>query len=201
MNTKELQKFWSGRYKDQNTGWDIGSGSTPLLSYFDQLTDHDLAILIPGAGNAYEAEYLHDNNFKNVTVLDISPSPLENFKKRVPSFPEAKLICENFFEHKGKYDLIIEQTFFCSFDPTQENRAQYAKKMFDLLDDNGKLVGLWFSLPLTKESNRPYGGTKIEYLGYLEPYFKVHVFEDCYNSIKPRNGTELFGIFEKKMLG
>jgi len=197
-DTDEQQSFWTDRYKENRTGWDIGYPSTPIKEYVDQLIDKSIRILIPGAGNAYEAEYLHQQGFQNVYVLDISEMPLQNFKKRVPSFPSEHLLLGNFFEHQGAYDLIIEQTFFCYFEPTEENRTLYGQQMAQLLANNGKLVGLWFDIPLEMGvSKRPFGGTKTSYLSYLQPHFKIQVFEKCYNSIKPRAGKELFGIFEK----
>ncbi|MEM6879243.1 MAG: methyltransferase domain-containing protein [Bacteroidota bacterium] len=191
------QQYWTERYAENRTGWDIGYPSTPLQTYFDQLADKDKRILIPGAGNAYEAEYLHRQGFHQVYVLDISPSPLSAFAERVPDFPEAHLLQGDFFEHEGQYDLIVEQTFFCSFLPTAENRSAYARRMNGLLKPGGKLVGLWFDFPLNPEGNRPFGGTRAEYLSYLEPYFEVETFGRSYNSIKPRMGKELFGIFVK----
>ncbi len=50
--------YWKYRYQQKQTGWDIGFASTPLVTYFDHLNDKDIKILIPGCGNAYEAEYL-----------------------------------------------------------------------------------------------------------------------------------------------
>jgi thiopurine S-methyltransferase len=68
--------------------------------------------------------------------------------------------------------------------------------MFHLINTNGKLVGLWFDIPLTDDLvKRPFGGNKALYLSYLEPYFKVKTFERCYNSIT--NRKELFGVFIK----
>ena len=69
--------------------------------------------------------------------------------------------------------------------------------MSQLLKPNGRLVGLWFKHPLVEGAKRPFGGTKVEYLSYLTPYFKVKIFEDCHNSIAPRMEKELFGIFLK----
>jgi thiopurine S-methyltransferase len=199
VNTQKEKDYWTERYVNQNTGWDIGYPSTPLKNYIDQLTDKSIKILVPGAGNAYEAQYLWEQSFKNVVVIDISEVPLKNFKKRNPNFPENQLLHGNFFEHKESYDLIIEQTFFCSFVPTDENRSEYAKHMASLLKPTGKLVGLWFNFPLTGDmEKRPFGGDKVLYLTYLNTYFKTVVFEPCYISIKPREGKELFGIFEKK---
>lgn len=199
-NTKEQEEFWSTRYSEARTGWDLGSPSTPLKAYIDQLEDKDLRILIPGAGNAYEAEYLWQQGFKNTHVLDISEAPLKAFSQRVPDFPQEQLVQANFFEHKGAYDLILEQTFFCSFPPLKENRVNYAKHMASLLTEGGKLAGLWFNIPLAGDLvKRPFGGDKAEYLTYLSPYFDIVTFEECHNSIKPRLGSELFGIFQKSV--
>jgi len=198
MNSEELKEYWSQRYKDERTGWDIGSPSTPLKMYIDQLVDKNLKILIPGAGNAYEAEYLISKGFTNVFILDISEIPLQEFQERNPKFPSEQLLCDDFFTHEGTYDLIIEQTFFCSFPPLPETRKQYAQHMTSLLKSNGKLVGLWFDFPLTGDmEKRPFGGSKEEYLRYFEPHFKVKTLEKAYNSIAPRAGNELFGIFVK----
>ena len=195
MNT---EKYWTERYESAQTGWDIGHVSTPIKSYFEQVEDKNLSILIPGAGRAYEAEYLHNAGFANVYVLDISALPLQAIKKRIPDFPKENLIQGDFFEHEGSYDIIVEQTFFCSFSPTKENRRTYAQKMHKLLKSGGKLVGLWFSFAAYGEPDSPpYGGSREEYLTYFEPNFRVKSFEPCYNSISPRMGKELFGIFVK----
>lgn len=194
-----LEDYWTKRYEENNTGWNIGYPSTPIKEYISQLANKDIQILIPGAGNAYEAEFLYENGFTNVYVLDISELPLTAFKKRLPSFPEDNLLHMNFFDLEQTFDLIIEQTFFCSFEPTTENRSNYAEKMNTLLKPKGKLVGLWFKHPLVEDAKRPFGGNKDEYLKYMSPYFDVNTFEACHNSIPERQGKELFGIFIKKI--
>ena len=195
----KTENYWTNRYKEEKTGWDIGYASTPLKTYFNQLENKDVKILIPGAGNAYEAEYLFNKGFKNVFVLDVSEIPLENFKKRNPIFPESQLILDDFFSHKGQYDLIIEQTFFCSFPPLKETRLAYANKMQKLLKPNGKLVGLWFDIPLTNDlEKRPFGGDKDLYRSYFKSNFQIKLFDKCYNSIDQRSNSEFFGIFIKR---
>ncbi|MDG2052691.1 MAG: methyltransferase domain-containing protein [Flavobacteriaceae bacterium] len=187
--------FWDNKYKSEQTGWDIGSISTPLKEYFDQLTNKELKILIPGGGNSYEAEYLHNQGFKNVYVVDISATVLTNFQKRVPSFPNQCLINIDFFELNDSFDLIIEQTFFCAINP--DLRPKYASKMSELLLTNGKLVGLFFNIPLFGNCP-PFGGTKKEYIPYFKPYFKLDIIENSYNSILERRANELFIKFIKK---
>ncbi len=192
----ELNKdYWDEKYAENKTGWNIGYISTPIKNYIDQLTDTSLKILIPGAGNSYEAEYLWNKGFKNLFILDISKQPLINFKKRVTDFPDTHLIHKDFFETEGTFDLIIEQTFFCALDP--KLRRNYAIKMFDLLSNKGKLVGLLFDFELTVEGP-PFGGDKEEYITYFKDLFKIKILERSYNSIKPRMNRELFFIFEKK---
>lgn len=199
MKSKQEEKYWTARYQAGHTGWDIGYPSRPLKSYIDQLKNKNLKILISGAGNAYEAEYLWEQGFTNVYVLDVSPAPLQAFQERNPDFPLHQLVQEDFFAHTETYDLILEQTFFCSFVPTDENRFTYARQMARLLKPKGKLVGVWFDFPLTDDmEKRPFGGDKKLYLGYLSKYLDVVTFERCHNSIPPRQGKELFGIFERK---
>ncbi len=199
MNKPEEQNYWTQRYIEKSTGWDIGYPSTPIKEYIDQLEDKSISILIPGAGNGYEAEYLWKKGFQNVFVMDISEFPLQQFQERNPDFPKNQLVLDDFFQHSMQYDLILEQTFFCSFLPTDVNRSAYAKQMALLLKPSGKLVGLWFDIPLTADmEKRPFGGDKELYLRYLNTHFKSIVFQRCTNSIPPRMDKELFGIFSKK---
>lgn len=199
MENTETQEYWSNRYKEKRTGWDLGYPSTPLKEYIDQLTNKKISILIPGAGNAYEAIYLYEQGFENIFIMDISIIPLENFHNKYPNFPKKHLLHQDFFEHNGQYDLILEQTFFCSFPPSEENRIGYVKKMKSLLKPTGKLVGLWFDIPLTGDmEKRPFGGTKSVYLKYFNPHFNTIKLEKAYNSILDRKGKELFGIFTNK---
>lgn len=186
--------FWEKRYQDQATGWDVGEVSTPLKTYFDQLSDKNLQILIPGCGNAHEAAYLHQQGFTHVFLLDWAKPPLEHFKAQFPDFPENRLICADFFAQTGQYDLIVEQTFFCAINPTL--RTQYAQHVHQLLKPGGKLAGLLFNIPLNKD-HPPFGGSKAEYLTYFEPLFTSVYLETCYNSISPRAGNELFVLLEK----
>ena len=199
LDSEQEGAYWSARYAEQQTGWDIGYPSDPIKNYIDQLTSKTLKILIPGAGNAHEAAYLWQNGFTQVYILDIAIAPLDNFAARFPEFPREQLLHANFFEHDGAYDLILEQTFFCSFVPNPENRQSYAAKMAELLVPAGKLVGLWFDFPLSQDyEKRPFGGSRAEYLSYFGPYFEIKTFEKCINSIAPRAGNELFGILVKK---
>ena len=189
------KNFWNDKYIKSETGWDVGEITTPLKEYFNQLTNKKNKILIPGCGNAYEAEYLFKNKFHSTFILDYSEYALDNFSKRVPDFPKKQILNNDFFDAQGKYNIIIEQTFFCAIN--KNKRRDYFAKMHDLLKDQGKLVGLLFDDDLNKD-HPPFGGSKFEYKKYFEPYFNIKVFETAYNSINSRKGRELFMILIKK---
>jgi methyl halide transferase len=185
--------YWSNRYQQQQTGWDIGYGSTPLVEYLQTIKDKNIAILIPGCGNAYEAEWLLQNGFTNVTVLDISPVLTASLKEKFKG-QQINIITGNFFEHEGQYDLILEQTFFCALDPTL--RSKYVQQMQQLLKPGGKLVGLLFNKEF--EGGPPFGGSKEEYETLFSKHFNIKKMELCYNSIPPRKDAELFFSAERK---
>ena len=186
---------WNQRYISNNTGWDVGKITQPLKEYFDQLNSKNIKILIPGCGNSFEAEYLINLGFKNVTIVDFSEKALKNFKLRVPEFPDSQMICDNFFNIDGNFDLIIEQTFFCAI--AIDKRNEYAKKVHSLLNTNGKLVGLMFNAPMYSD-HPPFGGSVKEYKTYFSTLFNYKYFEPAYNSISSRNGKELFVNLIKK---
>jgi len=188
-------EYWQNRYIENKTAWDIGYASPPIKTYINQLEDKTLKILIPGGGNSYEAEFLWKSGFNNIYVLDFAKQPLKGFKNRVSDFPDEQLLNYNFFSLKDKFDLIIEQTFFCALDP--KLRTNYVEHMFKLLKPKGKLIGLLFTFPLTK-SGPPFGGSIKDYRKLFQKKFNIEILETSINSIKERKGKELFFIFEKK---
>ena len=193
---QELNKtYWDNRFLNCDTPWDLGYCSPPLKKYFDNLTNKELEILVPGAGNAYEAEYLFNKGFKNVYVLDISTEAIKLFTERVRKFPKEQIICQDFFAHKKQYDLIVEQTFFCALNPVL--RSAYAMQVRNLLKPNGKLIGLMFNNTFEK-AGPPFGGSKNEYEATFLPHFKNIKMTPCLDSIKPRLGNEIFVEISEK---
>jgi SAM-dependent methyltransferase len=189
------KEYWNNKYSRGNSGWDAGSITTPLKDYFDQISDKNIKILIPGAGNAWEAEYLYLNGFTNVFLLDFAEESIRNFQKRCPDFPNENILNQDFFDHKEKYDLIVEQTFFSSFHPSL--REKLISQISNLLKEKGKYMGLIFNHEFNFQGP-PFGGFVDEYRTLFQPYFNFHVFETAFNSIKPRKERELFFIVIKK---
>jgi methyl halide transferase len=189
-------EYWNNQYKANEIGWDLNQVSPPLKAYFDQLENKNISILIAGCGNAYEAEYLYSSGFSNITLVDISETLVDALKEKFKN-TSIKVIYQDIFEHKGNYDLIVEQTLFCAIDPSL--RKKYVETICHLLTENGKLVGLLFDKEFEKQGP-PFGGCKCQYEPLFNPYFIFNTFEECYNSVTPRQGEELFINFSKKKI-
>ena len=188
------QNYWDAQYQTKNIGWDLGEVSPPIKAYIDTLTDKNLAILIPGCGNTYEAEYLLEKGFTNVTVIDIAPTLVENLKEKFADNKNITIILGDFFEHQGKYDLIFEQTFFCALPPTM--RQKYVWKMHQLLSSKAVLAGLLFNR--TFEVSPPFGGNQTEYELLFKDAFQFLKLDVATNSVTPRTNAELFFEFKKE---
>ena len=196
MGDKVDKAFWSDRYVNKNTGWDMGMISPPLKSFFSGLKDKSLSILLPGCGNAWEAAWLFENGFQHVTIVDIVEEPLQNFRKSYPGFPEQNILAKDFFTLDAHFDLIIEQTFYCAISPI--DRDQYVEKMFSLLNPGGLLAGVFFNDPNLTLESPPFRCLEEEYIQRFSRFFHIRKLEPCHNSVPPRSGRELFFIFEKK---
>ena len=186
--------YWNNRYLESQTGWDLNGPSTPLVEYINQLEDKTIRILFPGAGHAYDAEYMFNLGFKNVYIADFAQAAADAFLQRVPNFPKEQFIIGDFFKIDLQFDLALEQTFFCAINP--ELRDKYAKHMANILAPKGKLAGVLFNFPLT-EKGPPFGGSLKEYQEHFSKHFTVKTLAECYNSILPRKGNEVFVILEK----
>lgn len=181
--------FWNNKYLNHTTGWDLGAVSPPLNSYIDSLDNKDLAILIPGAGNAYEATYLADQGFKNITIIDIAPSLIADLRSRTSHQSQIHIIEGDFFAHQGQYELILEQTFFCALDPGL--RRRYIDHMHELLQQGGLLAGVLFNRYFD-QAGPPFGGDLEEYQELFSSKFEIKKMELCNNSHPAREGSELF---------
>jgi len=189
------KEYWNNSYLQNKTGWDIGYCSPPLQAYFRQIENKKLDILVPGAGNAYEVEFLYQAGFQQVYLLDFAEKAIKNFHEKNPYFPENQLLNEDFFHHQRQYDLIVELAFLSTF--PKKHREKYVKKMHRLLKTGGKLVGVIFNHEFDFEGP-PYGGTNEEYHRLFSKYFDIIYLETAHNSIKPRATRESFILLKKR---
>lgn len=188
--------FWDLRWLNKQTGWDLGAPAPAIVKFFQ---DHPLPlntrILIPGCGNAWEAEALAERGYLNITLCDISPTLCDILQDRFAHYPGIHILCADFFNLTGTFDLVIEQTFFCALQP--EWRSKYAKQMATILKPGALLAGLWFSVEFPFDGP-PFGGNPTEYIQLLETDFHIIEAGPCAFSVKPRQGNEWFIVARKK---
>lgn len=189
------ENYWEERWINEKTSWDIGYSSPAIEEYILQYPNKEASILIPGCGNAYEVEFLWNRGFSNITVLDISTTPVQILRDKYQGKKGVTVTCEDFFNHQGKYDLIIEQTFFCALHP--DFRPQYVNKMHGLLNKGGRIIGVLFNRVFEKDGP-PFGGSVLEYQNLFNNDFEIQKMEECYNSIEARKGSEVFINLKKQ---
>lgn len=190
--------YWQNRYLENDTAWDLSKVSAPIKSIIDQLTDKNINILLPGAGYGHEARYLYNCGFKNVTVLDFAPAPLEHLTTQLPADHRFRLVVEDFFNHSGNYNLILEQTFFCALE--LRFRESYFKHMHHLLSNHGNLTGLLFNFE-QQRPGPPFTCGPEEYMQLAAPFFTIDDLEPCKNSEDSRLGKEYIFKLTKRTDG
>jgi SAM-dependent methyltransferase len=186
-------QYWDAQWKSNTIGWDLGMPAPPLVSLIDSIENKSVKILIPGCGNAYEAEYLVSKGFKNITLIDISETACAILKVKFLNQSAVRVLCEDFFKLEDKFDVIIEQTFFCALPPIM--RQRYVWKMHSLLNDHGILAGLLFNRQF--DVSPPFGGSLEEYEKLFQTAFHIDQLSTANNSVTPRANTELFFSFVK----
>jgi SAM-dependent methyltransferase len=189
------ENYWNQRWMDAQTGWDIGQASPPICAFADQWTAKDAPVLIPGCGNAHEAGYLLKTGFTNITLVDISAHLVAQLQEtfQPQKDPRIRILHEDFFAHRGTYQLILEQTFFCAIDP--KLRPDYIQQMHRLLLPGGTLAGVLFNRSF--DGGPPFSGSIAEYKPKFEKWFDLQTLAPCYNSIPARKNNEAFLIATK----
>ena len=134
--------------------------------------------------------------YTHLTIVDIAPTVVARLKEKYADRPEIQILCGDFFQHEGSYDLILEQTFFCALVPSL--RSAYVEKMAELLKSGGLLVGVFFDRDF--EGGPPFGGHAEEYRTLFTPYFELLDFSPCIRSAAPRAGSELFIRMRKRLV-
>ena len=198
MNSEDSPKFWEEIYKNNDTGWDLG-GPTPIFKNLaSKLLPKKLCIL--GCGRGYDAIHFAKCGF-DVTAVDFAPSAIK-YLKNLSSKHNVKVqaLEKNIFSLSPKYDnyfdYVIEQTCFCAIHPSR--RLKYERLVFNILNVNGKLIGLWFPLDKNiKDGGPPYGTTIDEVKNIFNNGWSICQEEFPHDSIKPRKNREKLIVFEK----
>ena len=100
-------------------------------------------MLIPGCGTDDEVlQFFRTAGFE-VTAIDFSAVAVAQTRKALGNF-DGQIICGDFFkfDFQNRFDLIYERTFLCALHP--RSWPKYAKRVAQLLQQRGKLAGVFF---------------------------------------------------------
>lgn len=195
--------YWDERYRVGSTGWDLGDANPGLVDAVARRLTSTSRVLIPGAGRAHEARALWKRGSREVFVLDWSAAAIEEVRAATPAeevglTPEqlnARLLVGDFFTHRGQYEVLVEQTFFCAIAPAR--RGDYVRQAANLLKPGGRWIGLLFDRHFP-QVGPPFGGSLADYRRLFGEAFEIETLAPSQISVPPRRGSEVFGVMRKR---
>jgi cyclopropane fatty-acyl-phospholipid synthase-like methyltransferase len=192
---------WENRYQEGTAGWDLGQAAPPLISFFE----HEAGLqpgktVVLGCGKGHDAILLAQHGFA-VTGIDFAPSAIAAARQKAQQLGiEIDFQQQDIFalapELLGKFDYVVEHTFFCAIAPSQ--RQDYVQVVRSLLKPDGKLIGLFWLHD--RPDGPPYGCSVNALNQLLENNFNQLSLTPvpAQKSVPKRAGEEYLGVFELK---
>lgn len=147
LQTKDPRQvdFWDERFGKHFTPWDKGGVPIDLQDFLKRETKINAqahACLIPGCGQAYEAQFLAAQGWQ-VAAIDFSIEAVTQAKEKLGN--SAHLVEQaDFFTYQVPFAVnrIYERAFFCALPPAM--RVQIVARWAELLPAQGLLFGYFF---------------------------------------------------------
>ncbi|HEX7682802.1 MAG TPA: methyltransferase domain-containing protein [Trinickia sp.] len=188
-NTAE---FWDERFRQGFTPWDQAGVPAAFSAFAARLAPQP--VLIPGCGSAYEAAWLAQAGW-TVRAIDFSADAVAAARKQLG--PHAALVEQaDFFAYRPPFEptWIYERAFLCALPPAR--RADYARRMAELLAPGGLLAGFFFLDDSPK--GPPYGMTRAELEALLGRDFTLVEDEPVTDSLPVFAGRERWMSWRKR---
>ncbi len=198
MKDVNSERFWSNRYENAETQWDLGQPAPALVENLPGMKLAKSRVLVLGCGAGHDAAHFAAAGHI-VTAVDLSPVAISEAKKNYGHLKNLEFRNADFFDleraglQPGSFDLIFEHTCFCAIDPTR--RKELVALWRKLLADDGKLMGVFFVME--KKGSPPFGATEWELRERLRKNFQFLLWGRYQKSIDRRNGKELFVLARK----
>ena len=187
-------EFWDSRYREGRTPWDQG-GAPDALTRWLAAGPAPGHVLIPGCGFGYEVQAFHAAGWE-VTAIDYSPSAVARAREALGELAD-KVLLADFFEidfGQRKFDVVYERTFLCALPPRMW--PAYARRISELLADDGKLVGTFFYG--VNDDPPPHPLTPVAADALLGPQLRLVSDEPVTDSLPIFGGKERWQVWEKK---
>ena len=142
-NDSARPDFWSKRYADGRTPWQMDHVPAPVELFLRSLPSRS-KILIPGCGQDYRTIDAFHRAGHRVLAIDFSPVAIDYTTHALPELRDS-IVLGDFFSYdfgNTKFDIVYERTFLCSLPPRLWKH--YAARVAELLQPRGTLAGLFF---------------------------------------------------------
>ena len=137
--THKRHQHWNGIFKSVDTTAVNWYESSPQLSLelIQKHSKKDENLIDVGCGTSYLADHLLENNYENITLLDISEHSLEIMKARLKS-TKVSYVCEDilFFSAQEKFTLWHDRAAF-HFLLSKKERQEYFSVLNNTLQTQG----------------------------------------------------------------
>ncbi|MDZ4287056.1 MAG: methyltransferase domain-containing protein [Prosthecobacter sp.] len=137
---------WEGCYLENNTPWNRGAASPPLIEWVRRARPQGRA-LVPGCGLGHDVAMLAEAGV-DAAGLDISATAIERAQAAHPGHQERFVHGDLFALPNpwlGTFDLVFEHTCLSGMPP--EWRPKYRDAVAAALKPGGLLVGVWYVSP------------------------------------------------------
>lgn len=194
----EKSQYWSERYNQANTGWDLGKASPILTEILPQLKIPRQRIAVLGCGSGHDAAHFAQSGHI-VTGFDFSEEALLKSQKNYGSIASLKFVRADALnipvQYRGQFDIVFEHTCYCAIPP--QSRNSLVQSWNQLLTERGHLLGIFFVHP--KFHGPPWGGSEWEIRERLKKTFDFRYWTRWQTSVPDRHGLELAVWAQKKV--
>ena len=190
------KSHWEKIYKEkspQEVSWTQETPTTSIDFFNDFKIQKDDPIIDVGGGESKFVDYLIDNGYKNISVLDISENAINNAKKRIGSRSKFInwIICDiNEFEPEENYVVWHDRAVF-HFLTSQVEIDRYVRKV--KLNTENFIIGAFSTLGPKKCSGldiTQYNEPSLKKL-FVDQRFSLERTENI-NHITPFETTQNF---------
>lgn len=189
---------WQKHYADDDLRWDLGQAAPPFVRLWEEKKLGRGRAIIPGCGRGHEVLFLAKNGF-HVTGLDYAPGAVDLLSRSLKEKGlQADVLHRDFFEldgnHVSRYDLMLEQAFFCAIHPSM--RPAYVETAARILKKDGLLAALFYET--NEEGGPPFNTTPADVIERFSGEFHIESLEKTPHSVEKRKDKEWLGLLRKK---
>lgn len=193
---------WSEAWEEGRTPWDAGAEAPALVELIDNGHLGGSRALVPGCGSGYDALALA-RVFDEVVGLDLAAGAIDRMEtlraERGVEADRVRGIKADFFEFEPEepFDLIYDYTFLCAIEP--ERRQEWARRMDELLAEDGEIVTLIFPVvDKPADEGPPYAMSPELVQELLTREFRAVELSEVEESNEGREGMEWLGRWVRR---